>query len=122
MNEPEYISYRCQKDPRRLRVLDPACGSGHFLLYAFDLLETIYSEAYDDSDLGPDLHDSFPDQADYLRQIPRLILENNLHGIDIDPRAAQIAALALWLRAPARLAGAEPWPGRTPAGAAALTL
>ena len=37
-----------RKDPRDLRVLDPACGSGHFLLYAFDLLMTIYDEAWHD--------------------------------------------------------------------------
>lgn len=97
--EVDAIPFRAKKDPRRLRVLDPACGSGHFLLYAFDLLETIYIEAYGDPELGPDLQDDFPDQANFERQVPRLILENNLHGIDIDPRAAQIAAVALWLRA-----------------------
>ena len=43
-----YIEHRAKKDPRDLRVLDPACGSGHFLLYAFDLLERIYEEAYGD--------------------------------------------------------------------------
>src|SRR5690348_1339742 len=41
---------RAKKDPRDLRVLDPACGSGHFLLYAFDLLLPIYEEAYSDSE------------------------------------------------------------------------
>ena len=41
----------------------------------------------------------FPDRDAYRRQVPRLILEHNLHGIDIDPRAVQIATLALWLRA-----------------------
>lgn len=43
------------KDPRELRVLDPACGSGHFLLYAFEILETIYEEAWLDPELGPPL-------------------------------------------------------------------
>jgi hypothetical protein len=88
-----------KKDPRSLRVLDPACGSGHFLLYCFDLLQIIYSEAYHDPELGPDLQREFPEEEDYQRSVPRLILENNLHGIDIDLRATQIAALALWLRA-----------------------
>ena len=37
---------RAKKDPRDLKILDPACGSGHFLLYAFDLLQTIYEEAW----------------------------------------------------------------------------
>lgn len=95
----EPIPERMPKDPRQIRVLDPACGSGHFLLYAFGLLETIYIEAYDFSYIGESLQQDFPNRDDYLRQIPRLILENNLHGIDIDLRAAQIAALALWLRA-----------------------
>jgi hypothetical protein len=44
----EEFAARAKKDPRDLRVLDPACGSGHFLLYAFDLLLTIYEEAYAD--------------------------------------------------------------------------
>ncbi|MDI6893772.1 MAG: BREX-1 system adenine-specific DNA-methyltransferase PglX [Bacillota bacterium] len=88
-----------KKDPREIRILDPACGSGHFLLYCFDLLEVMYEEAYDDPDLGPRLRADFPDRAEYRRQIPVLILENNLHGVDIDLRATQIAAFALWLRA-----------------------
>lgn len=88
-----------KRDPRTLRILDPAVGSAHFLLYCFDLLLIIYDEAYDDPDLGPALQQEFPDRDLYRRQTPRLILEHNLHGIDIDPRAVQIATLALWLRA-----------------------
>ncbi|MFZ5915462.1 MAG: Eco57I restriction-modification methylase domain-containing protein [Chloroflexota bacterium] len=86
-------------DPRELRILDPACGSAHFLLYCFDLLLTIYDEAYDDLDLGPALQADYPNRAGFGQAVPRLILERNLHGIDIDPRACQIATLALWLRA-----------------------
>jgi len=101
----EDLPSRPRKDPRELRVLDPACGSMHFGLYAFDLLETIYEEAWD---LAPapaagqepaPLREAYADKAAYLRDVPRLIVERNLHGVDIDPRAAQIAALALWLRA-----------------------
>jgi hypothetical protein len=105
LNKPLYIEYRLKKDPRDLRVLDPAGGSGHFLLYSFDLLETIYLEAWEDrlspeSDLtGKRLWEDIPDVAQLRKEIPRLILEHNLHGIDIDPRAVQIAALALWMRA-----------------------
>jgi hypothetical protein len=95
----EPIPARPPKDPREIRVLDPACGSGHFLLYAFELLETIYIEDYDQSSTASKLVEDFPDRETFLRQVPRLILENNLHGIDIDRRAAQIASLALWLRA-----------------------
>jgi len=95
---PVYIPFRPKKDPRSLRILDPACGSGHFLLYAFDLLITIYEEAYDDPDLSASLSKDFPDRDAFRREIPRLIIEHNLHGIDIDLRATQIAAMALWLR------------------------
>ena len=95
---PVYTSHRPKKDPRELRVLDPACGSGHFLLYCFDLLVTIYEEAYADSELGPALKRDHGTFEDFRRAVPRLILAHNLHGIDIDVRASQIAALALWLR------------------------
>lgn len=68
--------------PEEIRLLDPAVGSGHMLTYAFDLLYAIYSEeGYAPSDISS------------------LILRNNLHGVDICPRAAQLAALALVLKA-----------------------
>jgi hypothetical protein len=95
---PVHIPHRPKKDPRKLRILDPACGSGHFLLYCFDLLLTIYEEAYADPDLGPSLQKDYPKFDELRRDVPRLILAHNLHGIDIDLRASQIAALALWLR------------------------
>ncbi len=105
LKKPVYIEHRPKKDPRDIRVLDPACGSGHFLLYAFDLLETIYLETWEDQ-LSPEsqatgkcLREDFPDETELRREIPSLILEHNLYGIDIDPRAVQIAALALWMRA-----------------------
>jgi hypothetical protein len=96
-----------KKDPRDLRVLDPACGSGHFLLYAFSLLITIYEEAWRAAQMsdppsqatGKRLRDDYPDEAALRRAIPALILRYNLHGVDIDPRCAQIAQLALWMRA-----------------------
>jgi hypothetical protein len=95
---PVYIPHRPKKDPREFKILDPACGSGHFLLYCFDLLLTIYEEAYADPDLGPALKQDYPTLDTLKRDVPRLILAHNLHGIDIDLRASQIAALALWLR------------------------
>jgi hypothetical protein len=102
----EPVQARPRKDPRDLRSLDPACGSGHFLLYSFDLLLVIYEEAWSVDGVGPvseatnrSLREDYPDLADLLRAAPRLIVEHNLHGVDIDPRCAQIAALALWLRA-----------------------
>ena len=96
---------RAKKDPRDLRVLDPACGSGHFLLYAFDLLITIYQEAWADTAspfsevTGAALRADYPDLADLKLAMPGLVLAHNLHGVDIDPRCAQIAQLALWMRA-----------------------
>lgn len=98
LHRPEDMEPRLKRDPRTLRVLDPASGSGHFLLYCFNLLLIIYDEAYDDPDLGPALQADYPDRAEYRHQVPRLILAHNLHGIDIDRRATQIASLALWLR------------------------
>src|ERR1017187_3146922 len=95
---PVHLTHRPKKDPRELRILDPASGSGHFLLYCFDLLITIYDEAYADRELGPALQKDYPRLEDFRRDVPRLILAHNVHGIDIDLRASQIAALALWLR------------------------
>ena len=95
---------RRKKDPRDLRILDPACGSGHFLLYAFELLLVIYEEAFADanaassSSTGRTLEQDYGDVAALRAALPALILHHNLHGIDIDPRAAQIASLSLWLR------------------------
>ncbi|GGJ55147.1 BREX-1 system adenine-specific DNA-methyltransferase PglX [Deinococcus roseus] len=68
--------------PQELKVLDPACGSGHILVYAFDLLFEIYREQ------------GYPE-----RDIPKMILEHNLYGLDIDERAAQLASFALVMKA-----------------------
>jgi hypothetical protein len=100
-----HVPHRPKKDPRDLRILDPACGSGHFLLYAFDLLLAIYEEAWADPEppkseaTGRTLAVDFPDRQALLREAPVLILQHNLHGVDIDPRCAQISQLALWMRA-----------------------
>jgi len=102
------------RDPRTLKLLDPACGSMHFGLYAFDLFVEIYREAWAwEHQHGPGsldvstqpqaalkpLSQTYEDEAAFLRDVPRLIIEHNIYGVDIDPRAAQIASLALWLRA-----------------------
>lgn len=68
--------------PESLKVIDPACGSGHILVYAFRLLAAMYEEA-----------------GHVRRDIPRLILQNNLTGCEIDPRAAQMASFALAMTA-----------------------
>ncbi|MBX3245756.1 MAG: BREX-1 system adenine-specific DNA-methyltransferase PglX [Myxococcales bacterium] len=101
----EEFAPRAKKDPRDLRVLDPACGSGHFLLYAFDLLLAIYEEAYVDPEspkseaTGKALAEDYPSLDALKKAAPGLVLAHNLHGVDIDPRCAQIAQLALWMRA-----------------------
>jgi hypothetical protein len=64
-----------------IKFLDPCQGSGHVLVYAFDLLAKIYEE-----------------EGYNTNEIPGLILENNLFGIDIDERAAQLAAFALTMK------------------------
>ena len=94
-----YIEYRALKDPREILMLDPACGSMHFGLYCFDLFEQIYTEAWDKHpELMLDLRDKYL-REDYIKRIPGYILQYNIHGVDIDPRAIQIAGLSLWLRA-----------------------
>lgn len=98
LKQPVYIPHRPLKDPREIRLLDPACGSMHFGLYAFDLFETIYEEAWDNGSC-PALHAEYASKDEFLRDVPRHIIEHNIHGIDIDPRAVQIAGLSLWLRA-----------------------
>ena len=203
LQQPVHIPYRPLKDPREIRLLDPACGSMHFGLYAFDLFTVIYDEAFDilpgfadslvpafnpaslqvhnsralrcdasgevlhpenafiavwpydnpskdrpgriflyarraaeenrdrlsfckpleevdwatfvhDGWAEPDVleaffrsHDAFEHSpltdeernARFRQMVPALIIEHNIHGVDIDPRAVQIAGLSLWLRA-----------------------
>lgn len=94
-----YLEYRALKDPRDILMLDPACGSMHFGLYGFDLFEQIYIEAWDHHpELFTDLRDQYL-REDFIKNIPGYILRYNIHGVDIDPRAIQIAGLSLWLRA-----------------------
>lgn len=71
-----------QLKPEDIKVLDPCMGSGHILVYAFDILYEIYKTAgYSE------------------REIPRMILKNNIYGLDIDDRAAQLASFALIMKA-----------------------
>ncbi|MBI6603949.1 BREX-1 system adenine-specific DNA-methyltransferase PglX, partial [Pseudomonas sp. S4_EA_1b] len=69
-------------DPLTIKVLDPACGSGHILVEAYKVLKDIYSE-----------------RGFRSRDIPQLILGNNLFGLDIDDRAGQLAGFALMMLA-----------------------
>ncbi|OYO20882.1 restriction endonuclease [Enemella dayhoffiae] len=71
--------------PEGLKIIDPACGSGHMLTYAFDLLYAIYEE-----------------EGYAPSEIPELILTHNLYGVEIDPRAGALAAFALTMKARAK--------------------
>ena len=83
--EPETDFLRISR-PEDIRICDPACGSGHMLTYAFDLLYAIYEEeGYD------------------ATEIPALILTHNLTGVEIDDRAGALAAFALAMKAAAKL-------------------
>jgi hypothetical protein len=96
---------RPRKDPRDIRALDPACGSGHFLLGLFDLFVTVYEEGWQAEEApvsectGRTLREDYPTLEDLRAAVPGLILRHNLYGVDIDARCAQIAQFALWLRA-----------------------
>jgi type II restriction/modification system DNA methylase subunit YeeA len=68
--------------PEEIKICDPACGSGHMLVYSFDLLVKIYKEVYGD-----------------VLDIPERILTHNLYGIEIDERAGELAAFALTMKA-----------------------
>ncbi|MGI2997501.1 BREX-1 system adenine-specific DNA-methyltransferase PglX [Vibrio alginolyticus] len=69
-------------DPEQIKVLDPACGSGHILVEVYEVLREIYLE-----------------RGYRLREIPELILTKNIYGLDIDDRAAQMAAFAVLMKA-----------------------
>ena len=69
-------------NPEEMTLLDPACGSGHILVEAYDIFKAIYQE-----------------RGYRAKDIPRLILEKNLFGLEIDDRAAQLAAFALMMKA-----------------------
>lgn len=82
------IRVRVPKPLHEIRLIDPATGSANFLLYAFDFFYALYidqienyGEVYDEDD------------------IPKLIIENNLYGVDLDDRAIQIAQLGLYIKA-----------------------
>ena len=69
-------------NPEEIRIIEPCCGSGHILVYVFDLLYKMYDE-----------------RGYQKREIPTLILKNNLVGLDVDKRAAQLASFSLVMKA-----------------------
>lgn len=79
---------RHPKKLEEIKLIDPACGSGNFLIYAFSLFYDLYLNQIDQYD------------ANYSRRdIPKLIVENNLYGVDLDERAVQLTQIALFIKA-----------------------
>lgn len=79
---------RHPKKLEEIKLIDPACGSGNFLIYAFSLFYDLYLNQIDQY------------EADYSRRdIPKLIVENNLYGVDLDERAVQLTQIALFIKA-----------------------
>lgn len=100
-NAPDH-QVRHPKDMRQMRVLDPACGSGNFLIYAFTLLYDLYIDQMENY------------ERDYSRRdIPKMILESNLFGMDLDERAAQISQIALFIKARELGGHRSHWPAYT---------
>ncbi|MFD1874329.1 BREX-1 system adenine-specific DNA-methyltransferase PglX [Hymenobacter bucti] len=79
LQSDEYLKIN---SPEEITLLDQACGSGHILVYGFELLSKIYEE-----------------EGYSASEIPKLIIERNLFGFEIDERAAQLAAMALMMKA-----------------------
>lgn len=100
-NAPDH-QVRHPKDMREIRVLDPACGSGNFLIYAFSLLYDLYQDQMDN-------------YGRYYsrRDIPKMIVEHNLFGVDLDERAAQITQIALFIKARVLGGHRSHWPSYT---------
>ena len=100
-NIPDH-QVRHPKDLRQMRLLDPACGSGNFLIYAFSLFYDLYVDQMTHY------------ERDYSRRdIPKMIVENNLFGVDLDERAAQISQIALFIKARELGGHRSHWPAYT---------
>lgn len=81
-------SVRPKKDLLQLRLIDPACGSGNFLLYAFSMFYDLYMDQIEN--FGAEYN---------RREIPAMIVENNLYGVDLDERAVQLSQIGLLIKA-----------------------
>lgn len=81
LRELDNVKYK-NVNPENIKIIEPCCGSGHILVYVFDLLFKMYQE-----------------KGYQKRDIPSLILKNNLFGLDVDKRAAQLASFSLVMKA-----------------------
>jgi SAM-dependent methyltransferase len=84
---------RTSAEARDLRVLDAACGSGGFLIYAYPVLAEFYRREIE----------RLAAEIERIQDYPRLIVETHLYGVDLDPQAAEIATVNLMMRAMADL-------------------
>ena len=96
---PEPVKYwnECLEALREIRVCDPACGSGAFLIQAYDVLEEHYTTVIDNL-----LSLKAPEAEKLAEGIPDMILAENLFGVDLSPEAVEITQLALWIRSARR--------------------
>jgi len=92
-NELAQFWTECLNALREIKIVDPACGSGAFLIQAYYLLE----ERYDDV-ITQIAHHTEKAATDLLEQIPNFILHDSLFGVDLSPEAVQTTQLALWIR------------------------
>jgi hypothetical protein len=92
INNPDAAPRRKEKRPQDIRLIDPACGTMHFGHYAFEVFQEMYAEAREKRWISG--VDALADS-----EVPAAILQNNLFGVDIDLRAAQLAALSLFMKA-----------------------
>ncbi len=83
----------CLDELRQIKIVDPACGSGAFLIKAYDILETKYQEVISNIQF----HEQKEDK-DLFDRIPEFILKENLYGVDLSQEAVEITQLALWIR------------------------
>ncbi|MCB0536652.1 MAG: BREX-1 system adenine-specific DNA-methyltransferase PglX [Bacteroidetes bacterium] len=79
---------RERKPLHEIRMIDPSTGSGNYLLYGFDMYYDLYIDQIEN-------YGAVYNEAD----VPKLIIENNLHGVDLDDRAIQLAQLGLYIKA-----------------------
>ncbi|MEN9848141.1 MAG: hypothetical protein RL368_881, partial [Pseudomonadota bacterium] len=91
-DNPELAFWQAWQDflLKKLKVVDPACGSGAFLVAAFDFLAGEYKRVHDKI--------SEVSGAELIFDLDREILQNNLYGVDINPESIEITKLSLWLK------------------------
>lgn len=95
LDPPARIAFHqaCIQALRDFKIIDPACGSGAFLIAAFDTMEFFYTEH-----INTLIHLGDPKARALLNEIPQWIVHENLHGVDLSEEAVEITRLALWIR------------------------